>query len=117
TAPPELVYALAKALETLKSTWTSFYPGMREEGPQRQSIKKQEVYDMFDSHAPLNDLLAKVQGIELASICQKLKAIVACADLYIEAIAANAQDESLVHLAEVRREALILLEECGKLPV
>jgi len=72
---------------------------------------------MFDSHALLNDLLAKVQGIELASMCEKLNAIVACADLYIEAMAANPQDESLVHLAEVRREALILLEECGKLPV
>jgi hypothetical protein len=47
---------------------------------------------MSDIHALLNDLLAKVQGIEL--ICEKLKAIVACADLYIEAMSANPQDES-----------------------
>jgi hypothetical protein len=63
---------------------------------------------MSDSHALLNDLLAKVQGIELASMCEKLKAIVACAHLYIEAMAANPQDESLVHLAEVRFDAAML---------
>lgn len=72
---------------------------------------------MSDSHALLNDLLAKVQGIELASMCEKLKAIVACADLYIEAMNAHPRDESLAHLAEIRREALTLLEECGKLRV
>lgn len=72
---------------------------------------------MSDLHALLNDLLAKVQGIEFTSMCEKLKAIVACADLYIEAMNANPQDESLAHLAEIRREALTLLEECGKLPV
>ena len=71
---------------------------------------------MPDSHALLNDLLAKVQGIEFISMCEKLKAIVACADSYIEAMNNNPQDESLAHLAEIRREALTLLEECGKVP-
>ena len=72
---------------------------------------------MSDSHALLNDLLAKVQGIEFTSMCEKLRAIVACADAYIEPMNANPQDESLAHLAEIRREALTLLEDCGKLPV
>jgi hypothetical protein len=72
---------------------------------------------MSDSHTLLNDLLATVQGIELTAMCEKLKAIVACADLYIEAMNTNPKDESLTHLAEIRREALTLLEECGKLPV
>jgi hypothetical protein len=72
---------------------------------------------MSDSHALLNELLIKVQSIEFASMCEKLKAIVACADAYIEAMNANPQDESLAHLAEIRREALTLLEECGKVPL
>jgi len=50
-------------------------------------------------------------------MCEKLKAIVAFADLYIETMSANPQDESLAHLAEIRREALTLLEECGRFPL
>jgi hypothetical protein len=72
---------------------------------------------MSDSHALLNELLMQVQSIEFASMCEKLKAIVACADAYIEAMNANPQDEYLTHLAEIRREALTLLEEYGKVPV
>jgi hypothetical protein len=72
---------------------------------------------MSDSHALLNDLLAKVQGIEFTSMCEKLKAIVACCDSFVESMNANPRDESLAHLAEIRREALTLLEECGKFPV
>jgi len=72
---------------------------------------------MFDSYTLLNDFLAKVQGIEFTSMCEKLRAIAACADLYIQAMNSNSQDESLAHLTEIRREALTILEECGKLPL
>jgi hypothetical protein len=68
---------------------------------------------MPDCYAPLNELLAQLQLIALRAMCEKLKALVICADWYLEALKSNTQDESLAHLREIRTEALALLEELG----
>ena len=100
----------------LEINYASRNLGIEEEGLSEAIDKNRKFTNMSESHTLLNDLLARVQGIEFISMCEKLKAIVACADLYIEAMNSNPQDESLAHLAEIRREALTLLEECGKFP-
>jgi hypothetical protein len=72
---------------------------------------------MPDCYAPLNELLAQLQNIELRAMCEKLKALVICADAYLEAMRSNPLDESLSHLREIREEALGLLAMCDKFPV
>jgi hypothetical protein len=64
---------------------------------------------MPDCYAPLNELLAQLLRIELQSMCEKLKALVTCADWYLDAMKSNPQDETLAHLSEIREEALALL--------
>src|SRR5215831_13759344 len=69
-----------------------------------------EICYMPDCYAPLNELLAQLFRIELQAMREKLKALVVCAEWYLEALKSNPLDESLAHLSEIRTEALALLE-------
>jgi len=74
---------------------------------------------MPDCYAPLNELLAQLLRIEFQAMGEKLKALVVCAEWYLEALKSNPLDESLAHLSEIRTEALGLLEllaECDSFP-
>ena len=69
---------------------------------------------MNDPKQSLTELLAKVEKVETAAICEKLKAIIAFTDQFVPQMSAVPKDEFLVHIAELRRESSELLSECGK---
>jgi len=69
---------------------------------------------MKDPKEALTELLATVEKIELKSICEKLRAVIALTDQFVPQMMTKEDDEFFIHMAELRRDAIALLNECGK---
>lgn len=61
----------------------------------------------------LSELLARIEKAEISSICEKLRAIIAFADLFVPEMSSDTKEEFLIHVAGIRRQAQELLQECG----
>lgn len=62
----------------------------------------------------LKELLDRVEKVEVDSICNKLRAIIAFTDPYVAEMTGKPKDEFLYHVAELRAQASTLLIECDK---
>lgn len=69
---------------------------------------------MKEAKEALIELLAALEDIEIKAIRGKLRAIIALTDRFVPQMQANPDDEFMIHLAELRRDAIALLSECDK---
>lgn len=69
---------------------------------------------MKDRKESLSELLASVGKVEIESICDKLRAIIKFTDNFTPEMTDRPQDEFLIHIAEVRKDAIALLHSCDK---